>query len=701
MKKYLLGIGLAAMIFSSCNDSNQITEDMSSNPLLTESVLPYGAPDFTKIKSHHFLPAMKEAMKIQNEKIDVIVNNTDAPTFENVIIALEKSGADFDRVSNVFYALTGAHTNDDLKAAQKELSSLTAAHFDGISLNDALFKKVKAIYDNKASLNLDEESAKLLEEKYSDFVLAGAELDAEKKSKLKSLNEKLANLRTEFNQTLLVANNAAALEIEDKGKLAGLTESEIAALINKDNNKCMVNIINTTQQPMLTQLTDRDMRQKLFEASYHRADHGAHDLSNTIKEIADLRVEKAELLGYNNYAEWTLKKSMAKTPEKVISFIEGLTPAAVNKANAEAKDISEMIAHKGHNHDLKPWDWNHYAEDVKKAKYDLDENEIKPYFELFNVLENGVFYAATKLYGITFKKRTDIPTYHEDIVVYELFDKDGTELGLFYGDYFARPSKRGGAWMSNFVTQSHMFNKKPVIYNVCNYVKPSEGKPALISFDDVTTLFHEFGHALHGFFADQKYPSLSGTATARDFVEFPSQFNENWALYPEILDNYAKHYETGAPMPKELVAKIKKASTFNQGYSLTELLSATTLDMAWHTQKKGDDKIEDIAKWEEETLKNKGFIPSLVPPRYRSTYFSHVFGGGYASGYYAYQWTEMLAHDAYNWFENNGGLTRANGDRYRNMVISRGNTKDYETMYKAFRGQDPELKHYMKARGLK
>lgn len=520
MKKYLLGIGLAAMIFSSCNDSNQIKEDMSSNPLLKESVLPYGAPDFRKIKSHHFLPAMKEAMKMQNEKIEAIVNSTDAPTFDNIIVALEKSGADLKRVSNVFYALTGAHTNDELKAAQKELSSLSAAHYDGISLNDELFKKVKAVYDSKGSLNLDEESAKLLEEKYSDFVLAGAELDTDKKSKLKSLNEKLANLQTEFNQTLLEANNAAALEIEDKGKLAGLTESEIAALINKDNNKCMVNIINTTQQPMLTKLTDRDMRQKLFEASYHRADHGDYDLSNTIKEIADLRLKKAELLGYNNYAEWTLKKSMAKTPEKVISFIEGLTPAAVNKANAEAKDISEMIAHKGHNHDLKPWDWNHYAEDVKKAKYDLDENEIKPYFELFNVLENGVFYAATKLYGITFKKRSDIPTYHKDVVVYELFDKDGSQLGLFYGDYFARPSKRGGAWMSNFVTQSHLFNKKPVIYNVCNYVKPSEGKPALISFDDVTTVFHEFGHSLHGFFADQKYPSLSGTATARDFVEF-------------------------------------------------------------------------------------------------------------------------------------------------------------------------------------
>ena len=672
----------------------------SNNPLLAESTLPYGAPDFTKIKNDHFKEALLQGIDEKREIIKKIVSSTDPATFENTILALEKSGVLLDRVRNVFSALTGAHTNDTLQAVQEEMAPKFSELRDAIYLNDKLFQRVKTLYNKKESLDLDAESLKLLETYFEDFEIAGANLSSEDKETLKTYNSRLAILSNTFNKTLLEANNAGAVTFTDKSDLAGLSDAELKSMENKDGEGWKITLQNTTQQPMLQSLKKRETREKLFQAAWLRADGTAQDTKSIITEIAELRAKKGALLGFANYAEWSLQNTMAKVPENVFKLFNGLVPSATAKAGQEAMEIQEMIRKTGGDFTLAPWDWNHYAEMVRKAKYDLDENQIKPYFELKTVLEKGVFYAAEKLYGITYKARTDIPTYHEDVLVYELFEESGDPLGLFYGDFFSRPSKRGGAWMSNFVDQSKLYNKKPVIYNVCNYPKPVAGEPALLTYDEVETMFHEFGHALHGFFADQQYPSLSGTSVARDFVEFPSQFNENWALYPEILKNYALHYKTGEQIPQELIDKIKKSGTFNQGYSLTENLAASNLDMQWHTIG-SDTKIEDANAFEKEALhKTKLDVVSAVPPRYRSTYFAHIFGSGYAAGYYSYLWTEMLHHDAYNWFETHGGLTRENGQRLRDMILSRGNTLPLEEMYKDWRGSDPKIEPMLKARGL-
>ena len=672
----------------------------SNNPLLAESTLPYGAPDFTKIKNDHFKEALLQGIDEKREIIKKIVSSTDPATFENTILALEKSGVLLDRVRNVFSALTGAHTNDTLQAVQEEMAPKFSELRDAIYLNDKLFQRVKTLYNKKESLDLDAESLKLLETYFEDFEIAGANLSSEDKETLKTYNSRLAILSNTFNKTLLEANNAGAVTFTDKSDLAGLSDADLKSLENKDGEGWKITLQNTTQQPMLQSLKKRETREKLFQAAWLRADGTAQDTKSIITEIAELRAKKGALLGFANYAEWSLQNTMAKVPENVFKLFNGLVPSATAKAGQEAMEIQEMIRKTGGDFTLAPWDWNHYAEMVRKAKYDLDENQIKPYFELKTVLEKGVFYAAEKLYGITYKARTDIPTYHEDVLVYELFEESGDPLGLFYGDFFSRPSKRGGAWMSNFVDQSKLYNKKPVIYNVCNYPKPVAGEPALLTYDEVETMFHEFGHALHGFFADQQYPSLSGTSVARDFVEFPSQFNENWALYPEILKNYALHYKTGEQIPQELIDKIKKSGTFNQGYSLTENLAASNLDMQWHTIG-SDTKIEDANAFEKEALhKTKLDVVSAVPPRYRSTYFAHIFGSGYAAGYYSYLWTEMLHHDAYNWFETHGGLTRENGQRLRDMILSRGNTLPLEEMYKDWRGSDPKIEPMLKARGL-
>ncbi|MCK0133589.1 M3 family metallopeptidase [Arenibacter sp. S6351L] len=672
----------------------------SNNPLLAESTLPYGAPDFTKIKNDHFKEALLQGIDEKREIIKKIVSSTDPATFENTILALEKSGVLLDRVRNVFLALTGAHTNDTLQAVQEEMAPKFSELRDAIYLNDKLFQHVKTIYNKKESLDLNAESLKLLETYFEDFEIAGANLSAEDKETLKTYNSRLAILSNTFNKTLLEANNAGAVTFTDKSDLAGLSDADLKSLENKDGEGWKITLQNTTQQPMLQSLKKRETREKLFQAAWLRADGTAQDTKSIITEIAELRAKKGALLGFANYAEWSLQNTMAKVPENVFKLFNGLVPSATAKAGQEAMEIQEMIRKTGGDFTLAPWDWNHYAEMVRKAKYDLDENQIKPYFELKTVLEKGVFYAAEKLYGITYKARTDIPTYHEDVLVYELFEESGDPLGLFYGDFFSRPSKRGGAWMSNFVDQSKLYNKKPVIYNVCNYPKPVAGEPALLTYDEVETMFHEFGHALHGFFADQQYPSLSGTSVARDFVEFPSQFNENWALYPEILKNYALHYKTGEQITQELIDKIKKSGTFNQGYSLTENLAASNLDMQWHTIG-SDTKIEDANAFEKEALhKTKLDVVSAVPPRYRSTYFAHIFGSGYAAGYYSYLWTEMLHHDAYNWFETHGGLTRENGQRLRDMILSRGNTMPLEEMYKDWRGGDPKIEPMLKARGL-
>ena len=694
-----------AVLASACNNPKETTVnddrmEQTQNPLFVESTLPYYAPDFNKIKNEHFEPAIIEGIEQQRKNIEEIANNTEAATFENTVIALEKSGELLTRALRTFRALSSSHTNDTLQAVDEVIAPKLAAQQDAIYLNDKLFQRFKTLYNNRETLNLDPESLKLLENYYENFEIAGANLSAEDKEILSGYNEKMATLTTKFGKTLLAATNAGGVTFTEKEALSGLSEEVLKANENQDGNGWTVPLLNTTQQPLLQSMDNRDSREKLFLSAWSRADGGSHDTSGIIKELVELRAKKAELLGFDSYAAWSLQKTMAKNPDVVNRFFEGLIPAAIAKAQAEADEIQKMIVSEGEDFTLEPWDWNYYAEMVRKAKYDLDEDQIKPYFEINNVLENGVFYAATQLYGITFKERNDIPVYHQDVKVYELFEENGDPLGLFYTDFFARPSKRGGAWMSNFVSQSKLYDRKPVIYNVCNYPKPTAGNPALLTYDEVETMFHEFGHALHGFFADQQYPSLSGTAVARDFVEFPSQFNENWALHPDILKNYAVHYETGEQIPQELIDKIKNSGTFNQGYSLTENLAASNLDMQWHTIP-ATERIENVGEFEKEALKKtKVDQVHAVPPRYRSTYFAHIFSGGYGAGYYSYLWTEMLHHDAYNWFEENGGLTRENGQRIRDMVLSRGNTEDLEEMYKKWRGSDPKIDPMLKARGL-
>lgn len=693
-----------AVLLTACNDSEKkITKDetaMDDNPFYVESTLPYSAPDFSKIKVEHFKPALLKGIEEKRAEIDAIANNTEEPTFENTIVAMEKSGELLTRTSRVFYALSSADTNETIQEVSEEMAPKLSELSDGIYLNDKLFQRIKTLHNQKDELDLDAESLKLLEEYYDDFVVAGANLSEEDKETLKEYNSRLASLTTKFGKTLLAANNAGAVNFKEEEMLAGLSEDQLKSNAN-DDGTWTIALLNTTQQPLLQSMDNRDAREKLFTAGWNRADGGDNDTRDIVKEIVELRLKKAQLLGFNNYAEWSLQRTMANNPANVQDFFAQLIPDALKKAQAESDEIQKMALSKGADITLEPWDWNYYAEMVRKAKYDLDENEIKPYFELTKVLEDGVFYAANQLYGIKFKKRNDIPVYHEDVLVYELFEEDGSELGLFYADFFARPSKRGGAWMSNFVGQSGLLDKKPVIYNVCNYPKPSKGKPALLTFDNVVTMFHEFGHALHGFFADQQYPSLSGTAVSRDFVEFPSQFNESWVLYPDVLKNYAVHYETGEQIPQELIEKIKKSGTFNQGYSMIENLASSNIDMEWHTltSMNGVDGVNEFEKAALHTTKLDGV--HAVPPRYRSTYFAHIFSGGYAAGYYSYLWTEMLHHDAYNWFEENGGMTRENGQRFREMILSRGNTQELETMYKNWRGSDPQINPLLKARGLK
>ena len=677
----------------------------SANPFDAPSTLPFQAPDFAKIRDADFAPAFTEAMRRHLAEVTKIADDPDAPTFDNTFVALEKSGQMLARVNMAFNALTSANTDDALQKTQEDVAPLLAAHADAIYLNPKLFARIEAIYKQRDALKLDPESKRLVEWTYLDFVHNGARLSDADKAKLKDLNKEESTLDTAFVNKLLAGTKAGALVVDDKAKLAGLTDAEIAAAAQaasdrKLEGKWAIPLQNTTQQPALQSLTDRDVREQLFKASWLRTEHGdANDTRDTIARIAQIRAQQAKLLGYDSYAAWKLEDQMAKKPATALKFLDDLVPAATARAKREAADIQAMIDKDGDKFQLEPWDWQLYAEQVRKAKYDLDESQIKPYFELDNVLENGVFYAAHQLYGLDFKERHDLPVYQPDVRVFEVFDADGKSLALFYCDYFKRDNKSGGAWMDNLVGQSKLLGTKPVIYNVTNFTKPAPGQPALLSFDDVTTMFHEFGHALHGMFADQQYPSLSGTNTARDFVEFPSQFNEHWALEPSVFAHYAKHYKTGEAMPKELVDKIKKSSTFNKGYDVTEAISAALLDMSWHTLP-ADAPKQDVDAFEAAALKKNGTDLSYVPPRYRSSYFMHIWGNGYAAGYYAYAWTQMLADDAFAWFDEHGGLTRANGDRFRQMVLSRGNTEDLATMYRDWRGRDPNVDAMKKDRGL-
>ena len=684
---------------------------LASNPFFTASTLPYQAPPFDKIKDADYQPAIEEGMKQQMAEVDKIANNPDAPTFDNTYVALEKSGELLNRVMIVFNGVAAANTNDTLQKVQEDEAPKLAAHQDAITLNDKLFQRIQAVYDQRDSLKLDPESMRLIEVVHRNFVMGGAKLSDADKAKLKDLNKEESTLQAQYNNKLLAAAKDGALVVDDKSKLAGLSDEDInaaaqAAKDRKLDGKWVLTLQNTTQQPLLQDLTDRPTRQALFEASWTRAEKGnADDTREIIERLAQLRAQKAQLLGFPNYAAWTLEDQMAETPDNVMNFMAKLAPAAVARAKVEAVDIQKQIdkdqaALHQPTFKLEPWDWEHYAEEVRKAKYDLDDSQIKPYFELNNVLQNGVFYAANQLYGLTFKERKDIPVYNPDVRVFEVFDKDGKSLALFYCDYFKRDNKNGGAWMDNFVGQSKLLGTKPVIYNVANFTKPADGQPALLSMDDVITMFHEFGHGLHGLFADEQYPTLSGTQTARDFVEFPSQFNEHWATDPKVFANYAKNYKDNSPMPQPLVDKMKKAGLFNKGYDMTELVAAAMLDMNWHMIS-ADEPKQDADAFETAALKKDGVDLSYVPPRYRSSYFLHIWSNGYSAGYYAYLWTQMLADDAFEGFKQHGGLTRDNGDRFRAMILSRGNTVELSKLYKDWRGQDPSIEPMLMDRGLK
>jgi peptidyl-dipeptidase Dcp len=698
-------IGAEAIAQSSPSPALAPTNDFGpSNPFYAPSTLPFQAPPFDKIKDEDFQAAIEAGMAQQQAEIQTIANNPDAPTLDNTIVAMEKSGQLLDRVKAAFDGVTGANTNPTLQRTKTIEAPKLAAHEDFIYLNTKLFERISVIYKQRASLRLDPESLRLVERYYEKFVHAGANLSDADKTELRKLNEEASSLSDAYTNKVLAATKTGAYVTTDKAALADLPEARIAAAAQAAKHRQVEGFViplqNTTQQPDLVSLSERATRQTIFEHSWNRTERGdANDTRDTVARLAQLRAQKAKLLGHPNFAAWKLEDQMAKTPEAALQFMDAIVPAATAKAAREAQDIQAVIDAQKGGFQLEPWDWNFYAEQVRKARYNLEDAQVKPYFEIDNVLQNGVFYAANQLYGLTFKERHDLPVYHPDVRVFEVFDAGGKHLALFYCDYFKRDNKNGGAWMSNFVEQSHLLGNLPVVYNVANLPKPAGGEPALISFTDVITMFHEFGHALHGMFSDAEYPTLAGTSTARDFVEFPSQFNEHWALYPSIFTHYAKHYKTGLPMPEELAAQIRKSETFNKGYDMTEVLAAAELDMQWHLLTPTA-PLQNPDKFEKQALEKTHLNVSYVPPRYRSTYFSHIWGGGYSASYYAYLWTEMLADDAYQWFVENGGLTRANGDRFRQMVLSRGNTEDLAKMYESWRGAPPNTKAMLKHRGL-
>ena len=678
----------------------------AANPFAAASTLPFHAPPFDKIKDADYQPAIEAGMREQIAEMDKIAALKDAPTFANTIEAMERSGQLLNRVGAVFGAITGANTNETLQKVQEAVAPKYAEHQDAIFLDDKLFQRVKKLYDTRATLGLDAQQTELVERYYRNFVRAGAQLAEADKAKLRELNKEESTLTTDFSNKLLAANNAGALVVSDKAELAGFSDADLAAAADaakarKLDGKYVVTLQNTTQQPAQVSLDGRATREKLFKASTERAEHGdANDTRAIIQRLAVLRAERAKLLGYPNYAAYTLADQMAKTPEAAEKLMTDMVPAATGKARGEAAAMQALIDKEKGGFKLAPWDWQHYAEKVRKAQYDLDESQIKPYLEINRVLQDGVFFAANQMYGLTFKERKDIPVYNPDVRVFEVFDKDGTSMALFYADYWKRDSKRGGAWMDNLVGQSGLLGTKPVVFNVCNFTKPAAGQPALVSWDEATTMFHEFGHALHGMLSNVKYPTLSGTSVPRDFVEFPSQFNEHWASDPKVFANFAKHYQTGAPMPAELVEKIKKAKTFDQGFATTEYLAAALLDMSWHSLGVDAGK-QDVDAFEKKTLHDLNIDLAEVPPRYRTSYFAHIWGGGYAAGYYAYLWSEVLDHDAFYWFREHGGMTRENGQRFRDMILSRGSTEDMAKLYRDFRGRDPSVEPLLEQRGLK
>ncbi|HEY4555862.1 MAG TPA: M3 family metallopeptidase, partial [Lysobacter sp.] len=683
----------------------------AANPFLAQSTLPLQYPHFDRIKDEHFGPAFDAGMAEHLKEIEAIANNRAKPTFENTIVAMEKSGRTLGRTSAVFFNLVGADTNPAREKIQADYAPKLSAHRDAISLNPKLFARVKSLYDQRNQLKLDPESVRLIERYHTDFVRAGANLSEADKAKLKDINAQLAKLGTKFSQNVLAEVNASAIVVDTREELDGLSDEQIAAAAQAAKTrglegKYVIALLNTTGQPPEAQLTNRALRERLHKASVARGSRGnEYDNTAIVSEVTKLRADRARLLGYPTHAHYVLEDETAKTPDAVNAMLGQLAPAAVANARREAADLQAMIdqeqkAKKQPTFQLQPWDWAFYAEKVRQAKYNFDESQLKPYFEMKNVLENGVFHAANQFYGLSFKQRTDLPTYHPDVLVYDVFDADGKQLAIFLGDFYARPSKRGGAWMNSYVDQSGLLGTLPVVANHQNIPKPSEGKPTLMTWDEVTTMFHEFGHALHGMFSNVKYPYFSGTSVPRDFVEYPSQVNEMWADWPSVLANYAKHHQTGAAMPKELLDKVLASSKFNQGFATTEYLASAMLDQEWHQataeQLPGPD---GVMAFEAAALKKVGLDYAPVPPRYRTPYFSHIMGG-YAAGYYAYIWSEVLDANTVQWIKNNGGLTRQNGDHLRKTLLSQGGSQDAMKLFRDFAGHEPKIEPLLERRGL-
>jgi peptidyl-dipeptidase Dcp len=680
----------------------QINSVKMTNPLLQKSNLQYQVPRFDLIKDEHFKPAFEYGLKIHDEEIDKIANNPAKATFQNTVLALEISGQDLGRATGLFYNLTGSNTNPTLQAIEEEYAPIFSAHSDKMYLNSKLYQRIKSIDIE----SLKGEDKKLTTYYLQQFELAGANLSERDKNKMKEINEEIATLQTSFSNKLLIARKNGAVLFDTEAELEGLSKADIEAAKAKATEaghpgKYLIGLLNTTQQPLMPSMKNRTSREKLFKASWTRAEKSdSGDTRSIVEQLAKLRLQKANLMGKKSFAEWRLQDQMALKPSTAMDLLAKIAAPAVARAKEEAKEIQTLIDTQKGGFKLEPWDWHFYAEQVRKAKYDLDESEIKPYFEVNTVLEKGVFFAAKQMYGITFKSRTDLPVYHPDVKVYEVFDKDGTSLAIYYLDFYTRDNKSGGAWMNNFVNQSHYLKQKPVIVNVYNFAKPTEGNPSLISFDDVTTMFHEFGHTLHGLFANQQYVSLSGTSVPRDYVEFPSQINEHAALDPEVLKNYAIHYKTKQVIPEELITKIKKAETFNKGYDVTELLAAATLDMAWHSIELQRD-IKPALEFEKEALSKYGLLVDEVPTRYHTPYFAHIWGGGYSSGYYAYTWSKALDYNAFDWMQANGGMTRANCERFRKYILSVGNSVDLNKAFNDFIGHEMRIEPYLKNAGLK
>ena len=712
---------LLLLIFASCSDSNTASDDelfsmdtestmgktmAQSNPFFSDSTLPLGYPRFDQIKNEHYEPAFKQGIENHLAEVEMIASQSNAPTFENTIVALEISGQLYNSVASVFFALSSAHTNDEILNLQQRLAPELASYEDSIMLNRRLFERISDLYERRSTLGINDESIRLLSKTYKDFIRAGAALDLDQQERLKALNAEIAVLETEFRQNILSEVNDLAIVVDSREELAGLSESRIDVAFEEAaesgrEGQFVIPLLNTSGQPTLAYLQNRDLRERIHKASLSRGHRGGEfDNRGVLSAVLEKRATRANLLGYANHAEYILENQTALTVEAVNERLSQLASSALANVLEELASLQDIITYDGQDFELASWDWDFYSERLRTQRFDFDADDLSPYFELDNVLQRGVFYAAENLFGITFQERFDLPVYQDDVRVFEVFDVNGETLALFIADFYARPSKRGGAWMNAYISQSHLLETKPVIANHLNITKPTTGQPTLLTFDEVTTMFHEFGHALHGMFSSVEFPSFSGTRVPRDFVEFPSQVNEMWAVWPEVLKNYAVHHQTGEAMPIDLLNKVLSTQSFNQGFSTLEYLSASIIDQALHQL--DPDKVPsagEIMDFELRTLKEFGILIPSVPPRYRSTYFSHIMGG-YSAGYYSYIWSEVLDADAVNWFTENGGLSRFNGDRFRASLLSKGGSKDAMTLYRDFAGREASITALLERRGL-